>query len=302
MGKVVVIIVNWNTGRLLSRCLNALSLLPEKDLIEKVYVIDNSSTDGSIAEARHTVSDWPSVSFITLDKNIGFAAANNLAINMAQKEELGDCHVWLLNPDTEVKPGALKNSVTVLENNPQAGIVGPKLLNTDGSLQPSVRSFPTLPIFILFFTKLNRIFSNSGIWKKYMLQGHNYHVLQAVDQVMGASFLIRNEALKEVGLLDEGYWVWFEEVDYCKRASNKGWQTWYTPEAQVIHHGGASFSQLVGWQRTKPWIKSSLRYAHKHLGNAARLILLTLVPLALITTVPASLTHVVNKQQNSKRL
>lgn len=302
MSKVAVIIVNWNTGKLLSHCLASLQALPEYDLIEKIYVVDNASDDDSLVVAKQAMTDEVKVRFIDLNSNIGFAAGNNRAISLAQKECAKDCHIWLLNPDTEVQPGALKTMISVLDQQTDVGIVGPKLLNTDGTLQPSVRSFPTMVIFTLFFTKLNRLLHNTSLWRRYMNLDFDYNHAQAVDQVMGASFLIRNTAVQNVGLLDEKFWVWFEEVDYCRRAQNKGWVVWYTPEATVVHHGGASFSQLIGWQKTLPWIRSSLHYARKHFNILAWSFLLLLTPVTLALSVPASFAHIVTKQNNLKRL
>lgn len=272
MDHLNIIIVNWNTPALMKKCLASLEALPEseKELIEKIVVVDNASRE------------VPPEATIRLPKNVGFAAANNTA----WRQFSDDSHVLLLNPDTEVKPGALAAMVQVLEKKPEVGIVGPKLVNPDGSRQGSVRPFPRFLDFIFYMLKLGRIV------QARQEKMYDYSMPGYVDQVMGAAFLIRSGLREEVGLLDEGYFTLFEEVDYCKKALAKGWKTYFTPAGEVMHVRAASFSQLVGLSRTLPWMASSLRYARRHLGILPWLCLLFFVPLTLFLTIPASLKHV----------
>lgn len=278
---LTIIIINWNTGRLLNRCLASLAALPEKALIKRVIVVDNASGDDSIEQAKR-VQGLP-VQCMELRENIGFARANNIGL----KELASDGnHVLLLNPDTEVQPGALQAMLDFLESHPKAGIVGPRLLNfSDRQTQPSVRSFPTLVVFIWLFLKLHRLLPNVSFWRKYMMTGFDYNKAAAVDQVMGAAFLIRDKAVEK---LDERFWIWFEEVDFCKRAKAKGWEVWYTPSAQIIHRGAASFNQLVGFKRSWFFLRSSVQYANKHLGLLATSVLIILLPIALVLAVVSS--------------
>lgn len=267
----------------------ALRALPlaEQALIGKIVVVDNASRDTSVFQAEQAAKDWTKIHFNKLPENIGFARANNVAW---REFSPGD-HVLLLNPDTEVRPGAIWAMVTVLRNQADVGIVGPKLVNLDGSLQGSVRPFPTLTDFIFYMLKLGRVV------QARQEKNHNYSKAGYVDQVMGAAFLVRSQAWREVGLLDEGFFTLFEEVDYCKRALEEGWKTYFTPAGEVMHVRAASFNQLVSFRRTLPWLKSSLHYARKHLGREAWLFLLVLVPLTLILTVPASVKHLWLKVQ-----
>jgi len=216
----------------------------------------------------------------------------------------GATHVWLLNPDTEVQPGALAQLENTLGNEPKAGIVGPRLLNPDDSLQPSVRCFPTLTVFIWLFLKLSRLWTRLPFWRRYMMTAFDYDRPQSVDQVMGAAFLIRDELLGErgIGLLDENFWIWFEEVDYCKRARQAGWTVRYEPGAEVIHYGGVSFNQLIGLRRTIPFLNSALYYVTRHHSIMARLILSLLYPVALLLTLPASAVHYFFRRRNHARL
>lgn len=306
MDKLAVVIVNWNTGKLLARCVSSLFSIRERDRITDIVVADNASTDASMAHLKKelgTQSNKTLVHLIESSQNLGFAGGNNKGIEYLQ-EKYGDTlpHVLLLNPDTETHSEAITSLLAVLQAQERVGVVGPKLLNTDGTVQPSVRSFPTIGIVALTLLKLTRLLKGSAYWQHYLQHDFDYTRAQAVDQVMGAAFLIRNTLLRDVGLLDDGYFVWFEEVDYCKRVQEKGWMTWYTPAGRITHHGGVSFAQLVGVQRTMPWLKSSLRYAKKHLGIVPTLFLYTLAPITLLLSIPASIFHEHLKSLNKARL
>ncbi|MDA1169450.1 MAG: glycosyltransferase family 2 protein [bacterium] len=265
MEQISVIIVNWNTGNLLKKCLASLASLPEQALIRHVVIIDNASSDTSVEQAKHGAQEHGYL-LVKEKNNLGFAKANNMAWEYIKKHGGENDHILLLNPDTEVHSGAITNMLDTLNSNPKIGIVGPKLLETNRDVQQSVRQFPTLGIFMLLFLKLHLVFPKLSLWRNYLMTRFNYSTEQTVDQVMGAAFLIRNSVVKKIELLDEAFWIWFEEVDYCKRAKDAGWATAYTPSAVVTHHGGVSFSQKVGIAKTKPLLDSSLVYAKKHLG------------------------------------
>ncbi len=296
--KVSVIIVNWNTGKLLRECLESLAALPEKDLIAEVTVVDNASSDDSFSQAKSVEIGVPTT-LMGLHENIGFAAANNMAIRQRRDKT---SHVLLLNPDTQVKSGAIGAGVKEFADNPKTGVAGLHLLNPDGSTQPSVRNLPTLAILVFLFLKLHRLFPRAKAWCAYMATGFNYRERQVVNQVMGAVFFIRQEVLEKIGLLDEKFWVWFEEVDYCQRALAAGWNVIYTPAGEVTHYQAASFSQLVGLRRTLPFLKSSLRYARKHLGVFSWSLLVCLWPLAVLVALPSALRHIRQRSSNQARL
>lgn len=301
MTKLAIVIVNWNTGELLAKCLQSLVDLPdiERSLIDEVYVVDNASSDNSVARAKLVVGrniNQPRVRFIQHERNLGFAAANNIAFERIRDrraaEEAHHPHVLLLNPDTEVREGALENMMNVLDKQHKVGIVGPKLLNPDQTVQESLRQFPTFTTFVLFMLKMGKLADHGDF---------DYEREQIIDQVMGSAFLIRNVLFDELGDLDEAFWVWFEEVDYCQRAYAAGWQVAYTPTAQIVHHGGISFGQLIGWHKTVPWLRSSLHYASKYLKPWEVGVLYMLSPLALLLAIPASLYHVLQRQQAYRR-
>lgn len=297
MDKLSIIIVNWNTGELLARCLSSIAKLPEVSEILKVVIVDNASSDSSVKAAKKAVDGNPLFEFVELDENVGFAAGNAKGM-----EKLGNEHVLLLNPDTVVQPGAIKAFLEALELHPQAGVVGCRLLNPDKATQPSVRAFPTLPIFLIWFLKLRWLVSETSLWRSYIKADFDYLNLQRVDQVMGAAFLIRDTVRAKLGGLDESYWIWFEEVDYCKQVKRAGWDVVYTPAGEIVHYGGASFNQLIGLPRVMPFIRSSLTYTRKHLGVISYLVLLVLSPVALLLAFPASLVHIIRRRKQHARM
>ncbi|MEX1112817.1 MAG: glycosyltransferase family 2 protein [Candidatus Andersenbacteria bacterium] len=295
MKGLSIIIVNWNTGPLLRRCLESLNTLPEKDLITQVVVVDNASSDDSIQQAKVDTYAIP-IEWKELEVNEGFAKGNNIGIDWTLHTHGTDQHIFLLNPDTEVQSGALLTLLNVFERHSDVGIVGPKLFEPGGILQPSVHSFPTVWTLIAVYLKLHSLFPNT-------VRGQgSINIETVVDEVKGAAFLIRDEVMDTIGPLDEGYWIWFEEVDYCKRALNAGWKTIYTPNAAVLHYGGVSFNQLVGLKRSLPFLVSGYHYAYKHLGILATALLTLLFPVAVLLSLPASLKHRMMQKKNIKKI
>jgi GT2 family glycosyltransferase len=256
-----VIIVSWNVRQQLQHCLESIFRLPLTEQPRGVFVVDNASPDGTAAMVRQ---QFPQVTLIANTENRGFAAANNQAIARIQS---GD--VLLLNPDTLVHPGAFPRMLQAFTDHPKAGIVGPKLLNTDGSIQPSVRRLPTFAVLFAIALKFTHIWKNFPPLVTYMEENLDPEKEQPVGQVMGAAFLIRRSIINLIGRLDEGYHVWFEEVDYCKRAADAGWETWYVPSATVTHVGGQSFGQLPSVEKQRQWSQSVLWYSHKYFSRVA---------------------------------
>lgn len=261
-----VVIVSWNVSKLLRDCLDSIFCLPLTEQPKQVFVVDNASNDDTVEMVREK---YPSVSLIVNSANRGFAAANNQAI-----EKIATGAVLLLNPDTKVYLGTFPRMLRAFADHPKAGIIGPKLLNQDGSYQPSVRNLPSVCALTVIALKLRYVFPKLPVLKKYLATDLKTDKEQVVGQVMGAAFLIRREVIKSVGLLDEKFHVWFEEVDYCKRAANAGWGTWYIPEAVVTHVGGQSFAQQPSIQKQYRWHKSVIRYSRKHFGLFGTLVLL----------------------------
>jgi GT2 family glycosyltransferase len=175
---------------------------------------------------------------------------------------------------------SLEKMVDFMRRHPDSGVAGCKLLNSDRTLQPSIRRFPTLLSQIITLTKAPNIFP--WLIKKYAGLDIDYNKTQEVDQIMGSFFMIRKKVIDQIGLLDENFWSWFEEVDYCKRVKQAGWKIYYYPEVEIIHHKGQSFSQLLDKQ--KRFNKSLLYYFKKHHLFFAWLILWLMQPLSMFLT------------------
>lgn len=270
-----IIIVNWKVKDLLEKCLESI-FEQTKNISFEVFVVDNNSGDGSVEMAREK---FPQIDLTASAENLGFAKGNNLAIKKARGR-----YVLLLNPDTEILDNTLEKMVKFMDTHPDCGIAGCKLLNPDLSLQPSVRAFPDLASQIFILLKIHHLLPHSKAMYKYLVQDFDYEKIQEVDQVMGAFMMIRREVIEKIGLLDENFWIWFEEVDFCKRIKNAGWKILYTPEASVIHHYGQSFKQVMGVKKQKDFNRSLSYYFKKH-GTVGEWLVIQ--PLRLISLVLA---------------
>lgn len=268
-----VVIVSWNVRDLLRRAIASV-LREAKEVALEVFVVDNASKDGSAEMVRE---DFPSVRLIANEKNFGFAAACNQAIRESRGE-----YVLLLNPDTELRSGALQALARFFASYPSAGVVGGKILNSDGSIQPSVRRFPTLASQVLILLKLHRVFPRLSALRRYFANDFDYSRAQEADQVMGAFFCVPAHLWNAVGLFDERFFVWFEEVDFCKRVRDAGFSVFYAPDAVAIHHGGRSFGQLSPIARQWLFGQSMARYMKKHHGPLAWFMIQTVRPVGLL--------------------
>jgi len=268
-----IIIVSWNVKKLLKQCLNSIYQYT-KEINFEIFVVDNNSQDQTVTMVKKC---FPQVKIIANQKNLGFAKANNQAIKKAQGN-----YILLLNPDTEIKENSFKKMIEFLKKYPKVGILGPKLTNTDGSVQQSVRSFPTICDQALILLKIHCLFPKFKCLKQYFKTDFDYQKTQIVDQVMGACFLIKKQVLSEIGILDPGFYIWFEEVDFCKRAQNAGWKIMYFAQTAVIHYFGQSFKQMLSLRKQKIWNQSLQYYFLKHHSFAKYLILVFLGYPALI--------------------
>lgn len=267
-----IIIVSWNVKDLLRKCLESI-YRETKNLKFEVFVVDNHSKDNT---AEMVKQEFPKVNLIANQENVGFASACNQAIQEAK----GD-FVLLLNPDTEIIENALEKMVSFMKNHPKAGIAGCQVLNPDKTIQLSVRNFPTFSAMSLLMLKLHHLFQNLTALRKYLAKDFDSTKTQEVDQVMGAFFLIKYEVLKKIGLLDKNFYIWFEEVDYCKRVKNQGWKIYYTPEAKIIHYFAQSFQQIAGFNKQLIFNRSLLYYFRKYKPFIEYFGLLLLHPLSL---------------------
>lgn len=277
-----IVVVNWNTRDILSQCLASIYAYPPGSEFE-VLVVDNASTDGS---QRMVQRRFPHVHLIANPDNVGFARANNQGMAISDGR-----YALLLNSDARVTPGAIQALVRLADAKPRAGIVGAQLLNPDGSFQASYTSFPTLWQESLVLSGFGRILH--GRW--YPSRGPEEDKgPQIVDYVEGACMLVRREAFEDAGGLDEGYFMYAEEVDWCYAMQAKGWQVWYQPAAKVIHLGGAS-SRHRRPQREGDLYRSRVRFFRKHYGEgAARLLKLQIYGFTAVKIVVHKLLRLVS--------
>ncbi len=265
-----IVILSWNVRELLAACLRSLPTATGDwwDRAE-VLVVDNASTDGSAEMVRR---DFPGVRLVALPRNLGFSGGNNVGIRAAQGK-----YVLLLNPDTVARPGSIATLAEYMEAHETSGIVGPRLLNPDGTLQPSRRRFPTLLTALVESTPLQRWLGKLPAIRRFYMLDQPEAVTQQVDWLSGAALLCRREALEQAGLFDPGYFMFSEEVDLCRRVKDAGWEVVYVPHAEIVHYGGQSTDQAVAARHVN-FNTSKARYFRLHEGRAVgRLVRLYLL-------------------------
>jgi GT2 family glycosyltransferase len=229
---VSVVIVSWNTRALTTACLASLPA-GAGPVTWDAWIVDNASSDDSVAAIR---AAFPGVQVIANATNVGFAAANNQGIRACAGR-----YVLLLNSDTVAAPGSLAALVAFADGHPRAGVVGPRLENPDGSFQTGPMPFPSLWTELLSVTGLGRRLICPGYPSR---RESDSRTAQRTDYVVGACMLARREAIDQVGALDEGYFMYAEEPDWCWRMCQAGWETWFTPAAVITHFGGQSTRQV----------------------------------------------------------
>lgn len=256
--KLSIIIVSWNVKDDLLRCLSSLKENPPPVPFEQI-VIDNMSSDGTPNIVRQ---EYPEVTVIENQENKGFAKANNQGIKQSSGE-----YILLLNPDTIVRPNSLGTLVKFLDNNPDVGACGPKLLNANGSAQASVRQFPTFR-GVLYGHTICRLF---GLFRsqhrKWMMKDFSYDRQMDVDQIMGAAMMVRRSVIDKVGFMDENFFMYFEEIDLCYRIKEAGWRIVFLPSAVITHLGGRSSSQVP--LKRIMMLTSLIAFFRKHRGRFA---------------------------------
>jgi len=258
-----VLIVAYNTRDLLLEAIGSVIQEPGVEVI----VCDNASQDGS---AEAVCRAYPSVRLIRSADNLGFAGGTNRAASLAQGQLL-----LLLNPDAALQPGALDALRVVLAAQPRAAAVGPALIYPDGTPQPAAFRFPGLVQVGLDLFPVPRVMNSR-------LNGrlHQTERARPIDHPLGACMLIRRAAWADVGPLDEGYFMYLEEVDWCRRAHARGWQVWYAPQAVAVHHAGAATRQVPDAMFAQLW-RSRLRYYQRFASPVAGRLVCRLVGLGL---------------------
>jgi len=235
-----VVIVNYNTKKLLKDCLKSV-FQKMKDINFEILVVDNASSDNSLDMVS---KEFPEVKIITNRENVGFAKANNQAIRKAVGK-----YILLLNPDTIILDNALKEILKFMEEHPEVGVCGPLILNSDSTMQRQCkRGFPTFWNSFTYYSGLWKLFPKSKWWKRnfggYFLLDKLDNEICEVDQLSGAAMIFRKIILEKIGLMNEDYIMYWDDTDWCFRIKKAGWKIYYIPLAKIIHYGGAGGVQL----------------------------------------------------------
>lgn len=254
MKDISIVIVNWNGKDLLLRCLESLTeRVTSKDI--EIIVVDNASCDGSAEAVRQS---YPEVKLIRNGKNEGFARGNNIGIAVSDGK-----YVCLINSDVLVLKDCLENLYAFMESHPSAGISGPQVLNPDMTIQYSCRRFPSLWNNFCFAFGLARRFPNRKFFSGEQMSFFAHEKVMLVDALSGCFLMVRREAMERVGLLDEKFFIYCEDIDWCKRFRSIGWEIIFNPKAKAIHYGGASSRrEPVRFSREKQ--RAILKYWEKH--------------------------------------
>lgn len=255
---ISVCIVTYQARELLVECLH--SLAQNTNLDYEVIVVDNGSTDGVEQILRE---QFPQVHFIRNEQNLGYTRPMNQALEQAKGQFL-----LQLNPDTLVLPNALDTLVNFIHEHPQAGICGPKVLNPDHSLQkPCRRGEPTPLAVFSYFTGLYKRFPRSQRLGGYLLNYLDEDQVASVAGVSGSCMLIRRAVVDQIGYLDERFFAYQEDADYCRRARQADWLVYYVPMAHIIHYGSLGGSRVQPFRSIYEWHRSYYLYYRKHLAK-----------------------------------
>jgi len=269
--ELSVVVVSFNGRDYLRRCLSSV-LEHTKGASCELIVVDNASWDGS---AQMVETEFPQVALIRLPVNVGFAAGCNRGMERAAGE-----FMLLLNPDTELVEDAFSSMVAYCRQNPSVGILGPKLLNSDGSLQLSCRRFPShLTSLFNRQSVLTRLFPRNPFSRRYLMTDWAHDRISPVDWLSGACAMLRREMVERIGGMDEGYFMYIEDVDLCYRAHQAGYEVVYFPQVAVTHHIGKSTETMPN-RSIIQWHRSMWRYYRKHMQGNLLLDALTLAGIA----------------------
>lgn len=267
MVDLSISIVNYNTRELLKKCLKSIYENTHRISFE-VFVVDNDSRDGSTKMVKE---EFPQVYLIENKINVGFAKANNQAIKKSSGR-----YILLLNSDTIVLPNSFSIMTDFMDHHLQAGALGCKLLNPDMTLQPSCREFPSFITLLFESTFLDQLFPSSKVIGRYKLGHWKHNEVREVDQPMGACLMVRRKTIDEIGLLDEKFYMFFEEVDWCYRIKKRNWKIYFLPKAKAIHYGGQSIRK-VNLKMFFCWHKSRYRFFKKKYSKVPPIVLKTIL-------------------------
>lgn len=273
-----VCILSWNTEWLLRRCLSSIFQPADADVAAamaraglphctgsdrialEVIVVDNASADGS---ADMVEREFPDVTLVRSSKNLGFPGGNNLGYGYAHGR-----YFLLLNSDTVVPKGTFTALVEFADQDPRVGLLGPRVLNPDGTVQMSCRRFPSLGAGLFRNTPLGRLFPNNRFTRDYLMADFSHNEVREVDWLSGCALMARREMVEQIGLLDEGFFMYCEDVDWAYRAREAGWRNLYFPGATLIHEIGRSTDKAVN-RMIVQFHLSMYRFFRKHYAATA---------------------------------
>ena len=253
-----IVIVNYKAGALLRQCLDSIHRWAPRDPYE-IVVVDNNSGDGSSKEIR---TRYPAVGVIQNERNRGFGAAVNIGFRRTS-----GTYVLVLNPDIEVSPDSIKTLIDYMESAPDVGLCAPKLLNPDGTLQYSCRTYYSLWTILLRRSVLGRLFPDHPCVRMHLMMDWDHDSRREVDWVLGAALMLRRSALPAEGAMDERFFLYFEDVDLCLRLHKAGWKVVYNPASVMIHHHLRASAQGVLNRAKLEHVKSWIKFSVKHRGE-----------------------------------
>ncbi len=252
--QMSVVIVSHEHIDYIRKCID--SVLRQKGVFFEVIVVDNASRDGTAEYVRRV---FPVVHLVEQKNRFGFSTNVNAGIRKAKGE-----YVVVLNPDTVLFPNVLSVLVHFMDTHPLAGICGPKLINADGTVQMSYRNFPSWKTALFRRTLLRKWFVNSSIVRNHLNSGARHDVMQETDWMLGACLLLRHSMITQIGLFDDQYRLYVEDIDICRRAHEAGWQVWYVPQAVVTHNHNAISDRKLFSLHSWYHFMSMIHYINKY--------------------------------------
>jgi N-acetylglucosaminyl-diphospho-decaprenol L-rhamnosyltransferase len=279
---VDIVIVNWNGGPLVLEAARSAIAFGATAI-----VVDNGSVDGSV---ERVAAELPAVRCVRIGYNAGFAKGCNAGVAAGTGE-----FIFLLNPDARIAGGDRSEIARAFAHDPRVEVVGPRMIGGNGRWIVSVRTFPTSVVLVLYQLKLHRLARLIPAMRRYLMLDFQGDRPVFVDQPMGAAFIMRRRDWERHGGMDEGYFLWFEEVDLAKRVVEGGGRCLYWPHLVVRHVGGTSFARLSRSERQRIWNASAARYARRHLGPAAAALTMATFPINRAVAWAADLVDAVRR-------
>ena len=254
--QLSIIIVTHNAKDFLRNCLKSV-FEKIKNLSFEVLVVDNASSDGTFEMLKN---EFPQVKVIFSKENLGFAKANNLAIKEAKGK-----YIFLLNPDTILLDENFERLIDFAQKNPDVGAIGPKVLNSDFTIQHQCkRGFPTPWNIFCYLSGLAKIFPKSKIFAGYLLTYLDTEKIQEVDSLSGCAMVVKREVIEKVGMMDEDYYLYGDDLDWCYRIKSAGWKVVYFPETKIIHYGGKGGTGKKPYFNIYHFYRSAFIFYRKH--------------------------------------